>query len=269
MYSAAESSSSIVAERPRLSRIGLRHRAELVEHHEVLHVACADLQDVRVLGHYGGVADVEHLGHDRQADRVARSAQQLQALHPHALERVRARAGLERAAAEHRGASGCHATRGREHLLFALDGARTRDDAERSPADGGRPHPHDRVLRLEVAAHELERLEDPNDLLDTRQALELERVDDLAVPDDADDGLDLTARQVRLGAGLGEQIDDVLNVFGRRVVAHDDEHGVFTPLARPVRARVTVPATRPPRAPQLLDAAEPGDGRFQRLDRPA
>ena len=90
-YSAAESVSSIVAESPRLSSTGLPHLAELLEHHEVLHVARADLQHVGPLGDRLGVAHVEHLGDDRQSDRVARGAQELQPLEPHALERVRAR----------------------------------------------------------------------------------------------------------------------------------------------------------------------------------
>ena len=63
MYSAAMSHSSMVAERPRLSRTGLRLWPTALQEHEVGHVAGADLEHVDVavedldIGRVGDLAD--------------------------------------------------------------------------------------------------------------------------------------------------------------------------------------------------------------------
>ena len=72
MYSAAISNSLIVAHMPRLSSTGLPQLAHRLEQREVLHVARADLEDVRVLGHQSTGLGVHHLGDDRQAGLLAR-----------------------------------------------------------------------------------------------------------------------------------------------------------------------------------------------------
>jgi len=103
MYSAAESVSSMVEDMPRLSSTGFAHLAEFFEHHEVLHVARADLQHIGPLGDRLGVAHIEDLGDDGQVDRVTSRAKELQtfkAMPWNAYGLVR---GLYAPAAKHRG----------------------------------------------------------------------------------------------------------------------------------------------------------------------
>ena len=66
MYSADSSHSSMVAEMPRLSMTGTLRVSELAQQREVLHVARADLQDVRVALDQLELADVHHLGDEQQ-----------------------------------------------------------------------------------------------------------------------------------------------------------------------------------------------------------
>ena len=67
MYSAAISSSSSVADSPRLSSTGTPGAADLGQQRVVLHVARADLDHVGDLEHRLEVARVHQLGDDRQA----------------------------------------------------------------------------------------------------------------------------------------------------------------------------------------------------------
>ncbi len=80
------------------------------------------------------------------------------------------------------------------------------------PIDGVLAHLDDRVLGLEVPAHELVGFEDADDFLDAGQSLELEGVDGLSITDDADDRLDLALRAVRLGTRLLQNVDDVVDL---------------------------------------------------------
>ena len=106
MYSLAWSHSSMVAAMPRLNRTGLCDSAvtstDLLEQGEVGHVARADLEDVRVGVDDLDVRRVDDLGDYEQAVLVGGLAQELQALGLHALEGVRAGAGLVGAAAQTR-----------------------------------------------------------------------------------------------------------------------------------------------------------------------
>ena len=64
----------------------------------------ADLEDVGVLGDDVDLVRLHHLGDHRQTGLVARLGQVAERLDAQALERVRARARLERATADDRGA---------------------------------------------------------------------------------------------------------------------------------------------------------------------
>src|SRR4051812_7199982 len=75
-----------------------------LEERVVLHVARADLDDVGVGVDGVGVLAVEQLGDDREAGLGAGLGEDLEGRAAQALERERARAGLEGAAAEHGGA---------------------------------------------------------------------------------------------------------------------------------------------------------------------
>jgi hypothetical protein len=90
-----------------------------------LHVARADLDHVGRFEHGFDVARVHQLGDDRQAGRFLRLAQDLERVEADALEGVRGRARLERAAAEPGGAGGRDRASCLERLLAVLDRARS------------------------------------------------------------------------------------------------------------------------------------------------
>ena len=131
---------------------------------------------------------IHQLGHERQPGLVARLGEDVQRLDAEPLERVRRRAGLERAAAEHRHPLGVDDARRLERLLTRLDRARPGDEAEVVVAE---PPParldHGRVA-AELTRDELVRLQDRQHLLDAWEALERQRREQLALADRADHG---------------------------------------------------------------------------------
>jgi hypothetical protein len=128
MYSAA-------IKRPSLQQHRLRRAADLGEEREVRHVAGADLDHVGDVEHRLDVARIHQLGHERQPGQLARLLEVLERHVAEALERVRRRPRLERAAAQHRDAFQRDAPRGLERLLPRLHGAGTGDEAEVAVAD--------------------------------------------------------------------------------------------------------------------------------------
>ena len=132
--------------------------ADSLEQREVLGVAGADLEHVGVLRHQVHVCRGQHLGDHRQPGGLTRFGEVAQPVEAEPAKRVRRRARLEGASAEHARARVRHIPRGREHLLAALDGARSGDDDEGSvaEADAGdidhgwlrMPLPRDLLVRL-------------------------------------------------------------------------------------------------------------------------
>ena len=123
------------ARQPALDQHRAAGAADLRQQRVVLHVAGADLDDVGHLEHGLEVARVHQLGHHRQPGLLLGLGQQAQALLPQALEGVRARARLVRAAADHRRAGLRDDVRRRQHLVARLDGARPGDEREVLAAD--------------------------------------------------------------------------------------------------------------------------------------
>ena len=187
-YSADISRSLTVALMPALQEDGRPGPADLLEQVEVLHVPGADLDDVGVALDQLDLAGVHDLGDDRHAEPLAGGLEDLQAVLAQPLEAVGAGPGLERAAAEDVGPG----------LLDRL-GDLDRGIASLSMAHGPAiiirwPPPtltplmsNDRVLGVELAAGELERLEDRHDLLDPGDRLERLGLELVLVADDADD----------------------------------------------------------------------------------
>ena len=135
-YSAAMSSSSTVADGAALEQHRLRHAADLGEEVEVLHVARADLDHVGDLEppprrRAGSISSVT-IGSPVSSRASARISRPFE---PEALERVRRRARLERAAAQHRRAGRGDGAGRLERLLARLDGARPGDQPEEAVAD--------------------------------------------------------------------------------------------------------------------------------------
>ena len=177
MYSAAISSSSSVADRPRLSSTGLPGAADLGQQRVVLHVARADLDHVGDLEHRLEVARVHQLGDDRQPGLGLGLGEQPQALLPEPLEGVRRGARLVGAAAEHRRA-GRRRPRARSSSVWSRDSTvhGPGDQREVLAADLAPVDLDARCARRGVicARGELVGLEDRHDLLDAGCALEAE-----------------------------------------------------------------------------------------------
>ena len=134
-YSAAISSSSSVAESPRLISTGRPGAADLGQQRVVLHVARADLDHVGHFEHRLDVARVHQLGDDRQPGLLLGLGEQAQALRAEPLEAVRRRARLVGAAAEHRRAGSRPPVRDADQLVARLDRAGPGDQREVVAAD--------------------------------------------------------------------------------------------------------------------------------------
>ena len=153
---------------------------DFVEQREVLRVARADLEDVGVLRDKLDVARVHHLRDDRQAGLVARGGEDVEALLAVAPEGVRARARLEGAAAQDVPAGSLHRPRGLDARSPRCRRSTGRPSRRRVPspictgADA-----HDGVVRVHLAAGQLERLADADDRVDAVDDAEL--VDQLRV----------------------------------------------------------------------------------------
>ena len=169
------------------------------------------------------MARIHQLGHERQSCLVACLLEVLERDLAEALERVGRGTRLERTAAEHRDALGRDAARRLERLLAGLDGARPGDEAEVAVADAAVAHlDHGRVGR-ELAGHELVRLQDREHLLDSGEALERQRGEQLTLADRADHRGLAARRHERGTACLVETGDDVVDLLGRRMPAHHDQ----------------------------------------------
>ena len=93
---------------------------------EILRIARADLDDVRVFRNEVRVRFGKQFGDDRQAGFLARFGQEFEPLLAEALEFVGGSARFERAAAQDGGTGGFYGFGGFQQLHFALDRARAR-----------------------------------------------------------------------------------------------------------------------------------------------
>ena len=109
---------------------------------------------------------------------------------------------------------------------LALDGARPGDHHQVAAADLDPLDVEHRVVGVELAAGELERLEDRHDLLDPRDRLQRLDLQLVLVADHADDRPRDPLAQVGREAQLLDPLDDVLDHLGRRMrLQHDDHRG--------------------------------------------
>ncbi len=158
---------------------------------------------------------------------LARLGEVAERLDAEALERVRARPRLERAAAQDSCARSGDGVGRFEQLLARLDRARPGHHRQRPVADHRVEDADHRVLGVELARRQLERPADRRDLLDARQRREPARQLRLARPDVADDGDDdpfltlVVERRHALGEDLALDPEDLGLAGGP---GHHDEH---------------------------------------------
>ena len=111
---------------------------EDLEEREILHVACADLEQ-RGTVERGKLRRLHHFGYRREAVPLGGVEQELRSLRAQTLERVRARSRFEGAAPQHRATGVRHGAGSLLHLGGTLDGAGTRHDHESAAAQFDRP----------------------------------------------------------------------------------------------------------------------------------
>ena len=222
-----------------------------LEEREVLHVARADLDDVRDFPYGPHAFGVHRLRADQEARLFARFGQKPQSGSPQALERIGRGAGLPGAAAEDHGASLLHLAGRLEDLALGLDGARPRDgrDLRAAHGDAAREANHG-VLLLPLAAHLFVGLGDVDDVLHPRQRFQTRCVHAAVVPHQADGGALGAGHGAGLVAHFLDHRDDALDLGVRGAAPHHDQHCEVPPMVKrsPSRAAVTGPPKRVPAA---------------------
>ena len=229
----------------------LRLRTDLAQEVEVLHVPGTDLNDVHVIEERQ-VLYRHQLGDDRKSRLLPCFDQEVESLLAETLEGVRGGARLERTATEQGRASGLHGLRDADHLLFALDAARPRDDLEVPAADLHAGAIDDRILRMELAVRGLIGLLDALDGFDRTQLLDETDVDFRDVADASDQRFLRTLRHMRRDVPRQKPALQVLDLAPIRILLQYDYHLIclsfFKSMTAPLsveRGRRTVPRVSP------------------------
>ena len=211
-----------------LEQDGLAGLTEFFQQLEVLHIACADLETVALVHEDVDVRRIGDLGNDRQTGCLVRLVQQLQTLSLQTLEGVRGRARLPRAAAENGRAVRLNVLGNVDDLLLALDRARTCHNDQLLAADNNaRCNLNDRVVRMELAVCQLERLLHLDDVLNLRVKHECVLVNSAGVADQTDNDGVLAVDRVCLYVPALDMLGQLLNVFVGRALLHNDDHVVY------------------------------------------
>ena len=148
----------------------------------------------------------------------------LEALDPQTAERVRRRARLERAAAQHRGARVVHRASDVQELPARLHRTRTRDDGAAAVTEAHRCDVDHRGLRMPLARHLLVRLADGHRVDDSGQ-VDDGIADRRCIASQHADGEAVRARHLdRPEPALDDVRDHVGHLRGRGVLVHEDQH---------------------------------------------
>ena len=167
------------------------------------------------------------LGNNRQTGCLVCLVQQLQTLSLQTLEGVRGRARLPRAAAENGRAVRLNVLGNVDDLLLALDRARAGHYDQLLAADNdARSDLNDRVVRMELAVCQLERLLHLDDVLDLRVKHECVLVNSAGVADQTDNDGVLAVDRVCLYVPALDMLGQLLNVLMGRALLHNDDHVV-------------------------------------------
>ena len=210
---------------------------DLFQQLEVLHVARADTQHVRVARDQFDVGRLKDLRDGRHAGLRAHLREDLEAALRQALERVRRRAVLVRVATKDVRACRFRGARGRHRLLLRFDRAGPGDDDERVAPDDDVADLDLGRLGTGLARDELVRLADAHDGLDARHAGDRQRHEALGIADQADDRAVLAARDEGIATGVLDYLDDARDIFLARVQAHHHDHGVLLICSDPYKQK--------------------------------
>ena len=168
------------------------------------------------------------LGDNRQTGCLMRLVQQVQTLSLQTLEGVRGRTRLPRTAAENGSAVCLHMLRHVDDLLLAFNRARTCHNDQLLAADNNaRCNLNDRVVRMELAVCQLERLLHLDDVLNLRVEHQGILVNSAGVADQTDNDGALAVDRVCLYVPALDMLGQLLNVLVGRALLHNDDHVVY------------------------------------------
>ena len=210
---------------PALEQHRLIVGADFLEELEVLHVARADLDDVRFFQEELDVPRVQDLAHHRESCLLLGLQEIIQPLTTHSLEGIGRRAGLVRASPQNGAAPGFHFMGDPHRELQLLDRAGSCHNHELFPTHLDAAHVDHGVVLLELPAHEFPRRQDGGDALHPREGDQRLVLEDPIVTDDADDRPFLPLRDVRLQSQFAEPIQDVIDLAFGGLWLQDNDHG--------------------------------------------
>ena len=228
MYSADIRNSSSVADKPALQQHRLAQLAGLLQQREILHVARADLDHVRPLGHQFQPLVVHGFGHNAQAEALANLRHDAQRFQAQPLKCIRRGARLVSAAAEKLRAGRGHLFGNREGLIPAFNRTWPGDDGQVVSADGGvrSGETDDGVFFLHVPAGQLVGLGNANHFGDPGKLLQVAAFHFALVAGDADGGALGSGKRVGTETQLLNVLADRLDLFRCRLRFHHNQHSL-------------------------------------------
>ena len=210
--------------KPSLEHDGLARTPDRTQEAKVLHIACANLENVGIGGDRIHGLDHRDLGHNGEPCLFACLGEVFQPLLLKPLECVGRGARLVRAAADELCAARFDDLRRREQLFTRLDGAGARHDHRIPVADLYAAHVDDRRCGMEFAARELVALGDGDGRLNAVHRIQRSRRELCLVADHADDLLPRALHDLRLKPLLLNGADDVFNILLRGIRVHNNNH---------------------------------------------
>ena len=214
---------------PALEQNRLMRLAQHLQQLEILHVARANLNNVHIV-EQRQMRGIHNFRHNGQSRCFLRFQQQLQTVLMQPLKRIRAGARLKRAAAQERCARRFDRLGNRDHLLFALHGARAGDNLEQAVPDGHAAAIHHRILRMELTVCFLVGFLNAADSLHCIQRGNEVGVHARRVAHQPQNGAVFAFRFVDAQPHAKEKLFQSVNLFLPCFVLQDDNHGVSSIL---------------------------------------
>ncbi len=193
----------------------------------VLHVACADLEDVGVFGDEFDLIYGHDFGDDGHPGLFTGFGEDLEAFFAEALEFVGGGAGFEGSAAEGGGAGFFAGVSGFEELGAGFDGAGAGDEGDFFAAGGsaaGAAEGDDGAFFFHFLGGHFVFGEDGHDFLHAGGVFDVFFVFGAVVADGGDDGAFGAFDDVVFEAELLDKFDDVGDLGVGGVLFHDDDH---------------------------------------------
>ena len=191
---------------------------------EILHIARTDLNQIGIFRHDLDIVLIDNLSDDAQPRLISDIAENFESLKPEALEIIRTRTWLERAAAQELCTGFLDLYRNIVDLLIALHRAGPRHDRQLFPSDGEARHVHNTVRRMKVSADQFILLCNTNCFLNTIHHVHLKPRNELLISNHTDDKSILALGEMCAKPCLFNFRRDLVNIrlCGSRI--HNNNH---------------------------------------------